>query len=48
MADTVARRLRAGEHAPELTLTNVHSEPVALSALWRERPILLTFLRHFG
>ena len=41
-------RLRAGEPAPDLTLTNTDGQPIAVSALWRRGPILLPFLRHFG
>lgn len=48
MGDAVAHHLRAGEPAPHFTLTDVQGQPVALSSLWPERPLLLTFLRHFG
>lgn len=34
--------------APDLTLTDAHNQPVTLSQLWAERPLLLAFTRHFG
>ncbi len=43
-----AYRLRIGDRAPDLTLTAGDLSRVALSSLWREQPVLLTFLRHFG
>ena len=34
--------------APDLVLLNTQGEPVQLSSLWAERPLLLAFTRHFG
>ena len=34
--------------APDLTLLNTSGEPVQLSSLWAQRPLLLSFTRHFG
>lgn len=34
--------------APDLTLLNTAGEPVRLSSLWAEKPLLLSFTRHFG
>lgn len=34
--------------APDLTLHDTAGEPVRLSSLWKERPLLLAFTRHFG
>ena len=34
--------------APDLTLLNTAGEPVQLSSLWAEKPLLLSFTRHFG
>jgi peroxiredoxin len=40
--------LGAGDQAPEITITGADGAPVQLSELWRERPLLLAFLRHYG
>jgi hypothetical protein len=48
MGEVNAHHLRAGEPAPYLVLFDVRGESIALSSLWPERPLLLTFLRHFG
>lgn len=32
----------------ELTLTDTEGENIRLVELWRERPLVLVFLRHFG
>ncbi len=34
--------------APDLTLLNTSGQPVQLSSLWAEKPLLLAFTRHFG
>jgi peroxiredoxin len=34
--------------APDLVLLNISGEPVQLSSLWSQRPLLLAFTRHFG
>lgn len=34
--------------APDLTLPDAHGQPVTLSHLWADRPLLLAFTRHFG
>lgn len=39
---------RIGDRAPDVTVLNMQGQPVALSESWREGPVLLTFLRHFG
>jgi hypothetical protein len=31
-----------------LTVLNIEKEVVPLESLWRDRQIILTFLRHFG
>ncbi|HZQ36069.1 MAG TPA: hypothetical protein VFD32_09065 [Dehalococcoidia bacterium] len=41
-------RLRPGDPAPEVEVEDAAGEPLAISALWRERPALLVFLRHYG
>jgi peroxiredoxin len=35
-------------NAPDLTLLNTSGQPVQLSSLWAEKPLLLSFTRHFG
>jgi len=42
------KHLNFNRSAPDLTLRNVAGEPVQLSSLWAERPVLLSFTRHFG
>lgn len=42
------KRLRAGLPAPEAKVYNANGQPVQISTLWADGPILLTFLRHFG
>lgn len=40
--------LKAGDKAPDLKIRDSAGEMLALSDLWRERPLALVFLRHFG
>jgi peroxiredoxin len=42
------RQLNFNHSAPDLTLMNTAGEPVQLSSLWAQRPLLLAFTRHFG
>jgi peroxiredoxin len=42
------KSLNFNRNAPDLTLLNTSGEPVQLSSLWAERPLLLAFTRHFG
>jgi peroxiredoxin len=39
---------KIGDRAPDVTVLNTEGQSVALSESWRDGPILLTFLRHFG
>jgi peroxiredoxin len=41
-------RLNFNVSAPDLTLLTPAREPVALSSLWKDKPLLLAFTRHFG
>lgn len=41
-------RLNFNTPAPDLTLLTPAREQVALSSLWRDKPVLLAFTRHFG
>lgn len=40
--------LHVGDHAPDLAIADATGVSVQLSDLWRERPLLLVFLRHYG
>jgi peroxiredoxin len=40
--------LNIGDKAPGMKLKGKRGEEVALSSLWREKPLVLVFLRHFG
>ena len=40
--------LRPGDTAPDVMLADGSGAPISLAALWRERPLLLAFLRHYG
>lgn len=42
------KQLNFNRSAPDLTLLNTSAEPVQLSSLWAQRPLLLAFTRHFG
>ena len=42
------QELSVGDPAPDLVLLDAEERPVFLSALFRERPLALIFLRHFG
>lgn len=42
------RQINFNRSAPDLTLLNTAGEPVQLSSLWADRPLLLAFTRHFG
>jgi peroxiredoxin len=42
------RQINFNQIAPDLDLLNTAGEPVRLSSLWSQRPLLLAFTRHFG
>ncbi len=42
------RLLNFNHPAPDLTLLDTAGKPVTLSKLWKKRPLLLAFTRHFG
>jgi peroxiredoxin len=42
------RQLIFNQSAPDLTLLDTAGKPVQLSNLWIQRPLLLSFTRHFG
>jgi len=39
--------MRADDLAP-LTVLDEQGRPVELGSLWRERPVVIAFVRHFG
>ncbi|MEK7328633.1 MAG: hypothetical protein AAB217_25580 [Chloroflexota bacterium] len=41
-------KLKVGGRAPESILLDVNGQPVPLAETWRDGPVLLAFLRHFG
>lgn len=46
--ETDPRRPTPGEAAPDVELRDDAGQPVRLSVLWRERPLVLLFVRHLG
>lgn len=40
--------IEIGSPMPDFVLAGTNEAPVALRDLWRERPTLVVFLRHFG
>ncbi len=40
--------LSEGDPAPGVSVAGTDGADVALADLWREKPLLLTFLRHYG
>ncbi|MCC6625885.1 MAG: redoxin domain-containing protein [Chloroflexi bacterium] len=40
--------LAAGDSAPDAIITTADGRRLALSILWQDRPLVLTFLRHLG
>jgi hypothetical protein len=40
--------LTRADDLAKLTVHDERGEPVVLGTLWRERPAVLVFLRHFG
>ncbi|MDX2159856.1 MAG: hypothetical protein SF162_00885 [bacterium] len=44
----MAKQLIVGAPAPDGIVRDVQGAEVTISSLWKERPVLLTFLRHFG
>ena len=45
--NALERRLRPGEAAPDATVLTPAGQ-ISLASLWADRPIVLSFLRHFG
>ncbi len=40
--------MTAADRLAPLTVLDLEGTPVALGALWAERPVVLVFVRHFG
>lgn len=40
--------LQPGQAAPESTVLDINGQPIQLSSVWQNGPVLLSFLRHFG
>lgn len=45
---TKNRQIQFNHNAPDFVLMNTKGEPVQLSSLWADKPLLLAFTRHFG
>lgn len=45
---TKKEQLNFNRKAPDAVLLTVEGQPIQLSSLWQERPLLLAFTRHFG
>jgi peroxiredoxin len=41
-------QLKFNDPAPDVELLDAEAKPVKLSALWKEKPLVLSFTRHFG
>jgi hypothetical protein len=41
-------KLKTGEASPDLQVVNAGGETINLASIWADRPVILTFLRHFG
>ena len=44
----MSRAIEVGERAPDPQVLEGSGREVPLSTFWRERPVVLAFLRHFG
>ncbi len=40
--------IEVGQRAPDPSVLDAGGREVPLSTFWRERPVVLAFLRHFG
>ena len=40
--------IEVGQHAPDATLGRSDGSDVTLAELWRDGPVVVAFLRHFG
>jgi peroxiredoxin len=44
----MAARLQPGDQAPDVSLVGITGQPATLSEYWKNGPVLISFLRHFG
>jgi peroxiredoxin len=44
----MANKLKAGDVAPNIQVMNADGATIELSSLWVDKPVILSFLRHFG
>jgi peroxiredoxin len=44
----MGNRLKTGDFAPNIQVVNADGEAIELSSLWADKPVVLSFLRHFG
>ena len=41
-------KLTINTAAPDIPVVNAEGETINLSSIWADKPVVLTFLRHFG
>jgi peroxiredoxin len=41
-------KLKTGDSAPSIQVIHADGETIELSSLWADKPVVLSFLRHFG
>lgn len=41
-------KLKVGQAAPDLQVVNAEGATINLASIWADKPVVLTFLRHFG
>jgi peroxiredoxin len=41
-------KLKVGDDAPSIAVMNADGNTLELSTIWADKPVVLTFLRHFG
>jgi peroxiredoxin len=42
------KRIKSGDVAPNIQVVNADGATIELSSLWSDKPVVLSFLRHFG
>jgi len=41
-------RVAIAQPAPDVTVINSEGQTIDLSSVWQDKPVVLSFLRHFG
>jgi peroxiredoxin len=41
-------KLKVGDAAPSIQVMDADDKTIELSSLWTDKPVVLSFLRHFG